>query len=214
MVLRELRKGFTLIEMLVVLGILGILMASLSSAYLYVQKMAWQAHAQELVSNAAVALTLYLQKEGSWPREILDSNGEFNEHVCRVLQEHNLMDITAYKRNGDNLKYDSNGKPELNPDSLDRFGLLDPWGRRILRRNVEMDAVSEEIRNHRLQFRIDTDLDGAVDSELGTIPLSATVRGAAIVWSCGPRGRDDSLLGGGDTKRFLKESRLSWSFGE
>ena len=212
MMRRESRAGFTLVEMLVVIGILGILMATLSSSYLYVQKMAWQAHAQELVTNAASALTLYLQKEGAWTRDILNSNGEFNEDVCRVLQEHHLMDITTYKRDGDNIKYDDNGKPELNTDSLDRFGLLDPWGRRILKRNPGLTSINDELRRHRLHFRIDENYDGIVDTSLGAIPLDSRVRGSAIVWSWGANGEDSSLLG--NSKRFLRECRISWSFGE
>ena len=196
--------GFTLVEMLVVIGIIGILMSVLIPSYFYVQRIAHQSHAQRLVSNAATALTVYIQRELYWHQDILDSDGYFNAKVCKVLYDAGLLDVVVDQRY-----------------SVDKFGLLDPWGKALLRRNKEllakeldpMDAVRppEELRKHLLQFRIDTNLDGMIDStDRWSPPFNRPVRASAIVWSRGPSGMDDENRGG----RYPNENRLSWGFGK
>jgi len=187
--------------MLTVIGIIGILMAALLPSFYYIQKFARQANAQRLVSNAATSLTLYLQREQDWPEKIRMSNGEFNADVCKVLSDVGLLDVTLGQ------KY-----------STDKFGLLDPWGAALLRRNkswLDSDTVPEDLRKHLLQFRIDTNFDGMIDSKdiaWGVMPLRGgnPIRASAIVWSRGPSGKDENP----DGRRYPNENRLSWAFGK
>ena len=203
------RGGFTLLEMLVIIGIIGILIAVLLPSFNYVMQIARQTRAQELVGNAMTALTAYVQRERSWPDEILLSRGYFDDKVCKVLQEAGFLDVTTYNGN------------EINQNSPERFGLLDPWGQNIVRKNPKLSATSrtgqtapEEIRNHILQFRIDRNLDGKVDAADCTdgfppIPRNQSIRAVAIVWSRGPSGKDDSSSG-----KYPRENRLSWALGQ
>ena len=59
--------------MLVVIGIIAVLAAASMVGYSKVVKSARKAKNQELVSNAATALTHILNKEGVWPEELLQN---------------------------------------------------------------------------------------------------------------------------------------------
>ncbi len=186
------RTGFTLVEMLLVIGILGILATTLVGSFSYVQKAARQSQAQTLASELATALSIYLQQERSWG-DVLPDKSEMDEEACWVLQEKKLFDVTTYKSGG----------AEINNDSLDRYGLLDPYGRALLRRNPGISA--EEVIRHRLQIRLDDNYDGYVEAPDGT-----KVRASVLVWSRGPDGKDDAEKGG----RYPDDDRLSWSHGK
>ncbi len=199
------KRGFTLVEMLVVMGLIGLLVAMMTGALKYAQNVAWQARAQELVSNVATALTIYIQREGTWPAEILNSGGVVNNQVCKVLQQARLLDVTTVKSDG-----------SINQNSPERFGLLSPWGQRLLRRSPKTTASlgglpsDARLLSHMLQFRVDIDLDGKIDSsdgQLGSIPGNGSViRASAIVWACGPNGKDDGSTGA----KNERENRQSW----
>jgi len=206
---RKSNRGFTLVEMLVVIAIIGLLISVLTTAFIHGQTLAWQTQSQELVCNVAVALGVYIQKEGSWPEEILRSNGNVNNEVCKVLQESKLLDVTTVKSDG-----------TINQNSPERFGLYSPWGKRIIRKSPKSTASlgslcsMTEANKHMLQFRVDVDLDGKIDSNdarLGTIPGNgAPIRASAIVWSCGPLGKADGETGA----RNPQDNRQSWKGGQ
>ncbi len=199
-------RGFTLAEMLVVIGIIGILIAVMAGGFTIVQTLAWKTRSQELVSNVATALSIYIQKEGSWPDEFLRSKGNVNNEVCKVLQEAKLLDVTTVKSDG-----------TINQNSPERLGLFSPWGQRIIRKNPKLTASlgalpsNVELQKHILQFRVDLNLDGKIDQNdatLGTIPgKGTTIRASAIVWSCGPSGKADGETGA----RNPQENSQSWS---
>jgi len=199
--------GFTLIEMLVVIGIIGLLAATLITSFSYMKVNARQAQAQVLVSETASALTFYLQSKREWPEE-LTTRTEMDAIACWVLQEQNLMDLTVKKYNTTAKTWD------VNDNSLDRFGLLDPWGRAALKKNPTISSASVTIEggtrlsDHRIQYRLDLDMDGYVDQSEGA-PMGVKVRAPVIVWSRGPDGKDDADKGG---LRYPRDDRLSWNF--
>ncbi|MEI6645358.1 MAG: type II secretion system protein [bacterium] len=205
---KRLQRGFTLVEMLVVMGIVGVLIAMLTGAFKYVQNTAWQSRSQELVSNVATALSIYIQREGTWPDEVLNSGGVVNNEVCKVLKQAKLLDVST-------VNITAAGIVTINQNSPERFGLFSPWGQRMIRGIPKTTASlgslpSADLLKHILQFRVDINLDGKIDSsdsQLGAIPgVGSVIRASAIVWSCGPNGKADGSTGA----KKASENRQSW----
>ena len=186
------RTGFTLVEMLLVIGILGILATTLVGSFSYIRKAAHRSQAQNLASELATALNLYLQQERGWGSVLIDKD-EMDPEACWVLQEKNYFDLTTY----------SDAGVTINENSLDRYGLLDAYGRSKLRGNP--DISPDEVTKHRLQIRLDDDYDGYVEA-----PDGVKVRASVLVWSRGPDGEDDSPSGA----RYPKDDCLSWNHGK
>ena len=210
---KPLRKGFTLIELLTVIGIIGLLAGVLVAAFSHLKVTARQAQAQALVGEVATALTAYVERYRAWPDALLNRT-EMDEKACWVLQEKRMLDLTGWtvKNNTDGTTTKT-----LNSGSLDRFGLLDPWGRAALKRTPSISSASATIdggtklSEHRLQYRLDTNYDGVIDSEDDNPPpFNQKVRASVIVWSRGPDGKDDFES---SAKRYPQDDRLSWNYG-
>jgi prepilin-type N-terminal cleavage/methylation domain-containing protein len=191
--------GFTLVEMLVIIGIIGILASALVSSVSHLKRTAKRTRAQSAVNNVKVALNAYLQSEREWTDEMIKVL-EVDYDVAKILSEAKLLDLTV----PDN---------PATSTSLDRFGFLDDWGRFELRRNPDISSDSEtgtdgiSIKDHRLQFRLDTDYDGFVDGTEGS-PNGLKFRASVIVWSRGPDGEDDFENSG---VRYPKDDLISWN---
>ena len=80
------KRGFTLVEMLVVIGIIAVLIGASVAAYGPITRQAQRARGQELVSNVKDALEFILQKEDEWPLAIRKaasgSDGQVTAEVC------------------------------------------------------------------------------------------------------------------------------------
>lgn len=184
---KELKRGFTLIEMLVVIGIIAILSGSLLAGFNAVTKSAQRARAQEAVSNAATALTLYYQKYQKWDPAILAApageNGgqQMDAKVAKVLGKAGLLNINYKSDNKDGQLF-----------GTDRLGILDPWGIAVLKRNKDATLGTPvpsggTVQNHMLYFAVDLDGDGIVEANLNG--GMRKIRATAVVWCAGRDGK-------------------------
>lgn len=188
------KKGFTLIEMLVVIGIIAILTGSLIVGMGKMRQTAMKSRAQEIVSNAATALSIIFQKEMNWPK-LLTSNfknggyGRLDENVCKAFVTHGLLGLAK------------------DPDSstiklvgADRCGLVSPWATDVLKRHEgegKSLAVPSggTVQDHVLYYAIDTDGDGITEASVGG--QNVKIRASAMVWCAGADGKEDKYTGAG-----------------
>ena len=198
---RGMRRGFSLVEMLVVMGILAVLIGAGLTTFSSSTKKAQKARGQELVSNVAVALEKIYQDEGSWPRQILAASGSekgLDENVAYALAKRNAM----------TLSYDSKTKKTT---KLDRFGIVTPWAQDVIRRKGESGASEGTmvpsggtIADHRLRFAVDTEGRGMVTASVGG--ESVTIRGSVMVWCSGQDGQLERYKDG-----LRRDDVYSWS---
>lgn len=176
------RRGFSLIEMLVVIGILAILIGAGMSTFSSATRKAQLARAREVVSNVATALESALNKDGVFPRRILQEGAndcEMDEKLSYELAKRNLMSLT----------YNDKDKKTI---GLDGCGVLTPWGQDAMKRNknaTESTAVPSggTIKDHRVHFAVDVDGDGFVEANVGG--ESVKIRTVAAAWCCGREGK-------------------------
>ena len=177
------RRAFTLIEMLVVIGILAILVGIGMNTFSGSTRRAQQARAQALVGDVSTALEAILQREGSFPRRILDvgeSGGAMDEKMAYELARRKVMSLT----------YDDSSKKTI---GIDRCGVVSPWAQDVIKRNGSAGSSTAvpsggTIQDHVVRFAVDVDGDGYI--ELSGKGGSSRIRASAIAWCCGPDGED------------------------
>ena len=179
------RGGFTIIELLVVIGIMMVLAAVLLTGISKVKKTAANAKAQDLVSNAATAINQVLQTERNWPGRMIKASQAadplLDQDACQALIKHKVYSL-SYKKQGD--IYALTG--------VDRFGIADPWAAQFLKTHPSAGIGSKvpgggTVREHILRFAIDDDYDGICEVKIGGKNLR--VRANVAVWSCGLNGK-------------------------
>ena len=204
------QSGFTLIEMMVVIGIIGILAAVMTGGYTYAVKSAQRAKATEAVSNARTALEMLYQRAEGWPQAIIDARQYegyhvMDENVAKVLFKYSLLNVDC-KQTGSG--------DELSAYTLcgaDRCGIADPWAQDVLRMSIYkgMDGNSllskqvssgGKVEDHLIYFAVDQDDNGFVERSEGA-PVNK-VRAKVITWCAGA----DGGLGDCSTDRRGKTS--------
>ena len=191
------KKAFTLIEMLVVMGIIAVLIGASIGGYSAMTKSAERARCQELVSNVATALTALFQDEGVWPKRLAregSTDGKLDENTAYALVA-NGRSYFSLTKNGDKL------------GGHDRFGILTPWAQAVVKRmgssaSKGSKVGSMTVDDHILHYALDLDGDGKIlGASVGG--QSVDVRATAIVWCCGKDGKIDPyphVSGGGGGK--------------
>lgn len=202
------KKGFTLIEILVVIGIIMVLIGVTVGGYSKMTKSAEKAKVQELVSNAATALTAYFQTEGSWPKRIQNGDGRLDENQALVIAR-GYISMTTDSPN--------NPKAASKLMGLDRFGLVTPWAQARIKNlgtSATLDSLvtgESTVRDHILYYAVDLDGNGLIEGkELQNISGIEFIRATAAVWCCGKDGKYDEDYARGRRRDHV----YSWSYGQ
>lgn len=179
------KKGFTLVEMLVVIGIIAILTAATLMALGKVLKTADGARNRELVSNTATALQALYNKTGQWPKSLRKPMQDGGASVLDAKAAYALVKFGMMSLDASDKKEETIGH--------DRFGIVTPYAMKVIRRlgDKATDGSkvngSATIADHRMRFAIDMDGDGVIeDVNVGGETL--TIRANAVVWCCGKDG--------------------------
>ena len=185
--MKKTSKGFTMIEMLVVLGIIGVLMGALLAGFGHVTRAAQKARAQELVSNVMTSLNILLQSKGVWPSDYNNALKTYGgqdgpnkgcvENVARIFASNGLLGVNIQ---GGTLR------------GVDKFGIVSPWAANVLKRSQNQNINARvpsggTIRDHIIYYAIDTDMDGIVEAKV--CGESVRVRANAIAWCAGADGK-------------------------
>lgn len=189
----KMKKGFSLIEMLVVIGIIATLSAAALMTFGKAGDQAMRTHCQELVHDAATALALVMQDAAGCPSAILAANGgdhKMSAEVGAELARRNLMSFSY-----DEVEDEKTGVTTYRLVGSDQCGVVSPWAAAVVKRLAASGSVSTgravpsggTIDDHILRFSVDDDEDGLVRAERDG--RQVTVRGTAAVWCCGADGR-------------------------
>lgn len=195
------RTGFTLVEMLVVIGIIAVLVAASVVGYTKVTASAEKAKCNELIKNVHTAMVkLYTDNGGAWPRALINgaSAGLLDERAALPLA--GLLGLKT-----------SNGTLT----GYDKFGIVTPWAAQVIKQkgnSASHDTVVPSggtIRDHILHYAIDTEGNGVIlNAVVGSESLPC--RATAMVWCCGRDGKLESSYDRGTRK----DDVYSWTPGD
>ena len=201
------RNGFTLVEMLVVIGIIAVLIAASLGAYSFATARAQKARGRELVSNVATAIGVFYQRQNRWPPSLLaESEGEGRLTakaayvLARYVEKENNNDnepVEDRPRGEMGLTYDIHSK-ELS--GLDRCGIVTPWAMEVMKKLPPGDSglsarvpSGGTVQDHQLHFAVDADGRGFVEARLKG--KTVKIRGTVAVWCWGMNGVEDDYEG-------------------
>lgn len=178
------RKGFTLIEMLVTIGIIVLLVSASIGSYSAVTRSAEKAKCRELVAQVATAMATLYQREGNWPKALAvrgKTDGRLDAETAVALKDYFSLNV------------DDSGKLV----GYDRFGIVTPWAQTVIKRSgrdatlatvVSVSKHGEQtVEDHILHYALDLDGDGIIaGASVGGEKVD--VRATVIVWCAGKDG--------------------------
>lgn len=218
--MRSGKSGFTLVEMLVVIGIIAILMGALFFGFGGATKSAQRQKVTETVQNVHTALEKLLLQKGRWPTDLdstllkhagKDGSGFGTvEDVAKVLAKYDALTVS--------YKGDKKNASSIQLIGQDRCGIVDPLAVSVLKRKSGAEGSGKDlavpsggtVQDHIIYYALDDDHDGFVQATV--CGENIRVRAKAIAWSAGPDGK----LGNGYRKKNKDnaDNVYSWARGQ
>ncbi|MEG1479824.1 MAG: prepilin-type N-terminal cleavage/methylation domain-containing protein [Kiritimatiellia bacterium] len=185
-------RGFTLIEVLVVIVIIAILGASSFGGYAHFMEKARQKNAMDVCEQIKTAWTSYHREIGFWPDKV-SKNGvhQMDTKMCEIIGKANLLDVLYI----DDSQQTTGLNRNKDKESELKYGLLDPIGLKRFKRG----QTGKKVTDHLYQFVLDVNEDGIVNGDDGLpakVSKGRTLRGDIVVW-CWPE--DDEAKADGET---------------
>ncbi len=179
-----LRRGFTLVELVVVIGIIAVLMAVAIAGYSKYIESARVTKCHDKVIQVETALCS-LKGNTGWNPELFaglgGGDGRLDKTVARVFARNGNILTESYSGSGSGLSLRGN----------DRCGVVTPWAEMILRDNKnanEGTAVPSggTVKDHIFHYAIDVKGLGYTEASVGGRRIR--INKMAAVWCCGPNG--------------------------
>lgn len=159
-------SGFTLMELLVVIVIIGVIFSSITIAYQHARTAAWKEKARDTARQLATAWNLRLQDDREWPavtafvRDPIYDAGTMTEITIQSTPD-NMSLLCSTNNPQAKVYFDQNAEQRVQ-------GLRDHWG------NV-------------FHVRLDLNYDGQVRNPTNGASDTAVIQANVVVWSTGPK---------------------------
>ena len=190
------RQGFTMIELMIVIAIIGILVGMLMVALAKAKDSATRAKAKVQVKQLEKAFVAYHDEYGKWPMGMTsydsdpkESNltGIELEEKCALMLAGKATDVNGVIYNAQEIPFLPHVEIKMSNDS--KRGYLDPWG---------------YCYKYMMDFNDDGELYIQFSNASGSGDKSITLDGPEVgVWSRGPDGTD--ALGGDDVTSWASQ---------